>query len=132
MRDYLSLQMQSQDIDDISSLGLAHLGDAVYDLLVRSWLCEHGSMTSRRLHYETIRKVNAAAQARAFEKIRNLLTTEENAVFKRGRNTKVNTVPSRATVAQYHTATGLEALLGWLYLRGEKDRINELFIKMME
>ena len=132
MRDYLALQMRTQDIEGISSLGLAYLGDAVYDLLVRSWLCENGSMTSRRLHNETVRRVNAAAQARAFEKIHHLLSPEEEAVWRRGRNTKVNSVPARATVAQYHAATGLEALFGWLYLRGDRDRINELFSKMID
>ena len=133
MRDYLSLQMRTQDISEISSLGLAHLGDAVYDLLVRSWLCENGSVTSQRLHNETVRRVNSAAQAKSLEKIRHMLTEEEEAVYKRGRNAKMPArAGSRATAAQRHTATGLESLFGWLYLRGDRERLNELFAAIME
>ncbi|WP_298029846.1 Mini-ribonuclease 3 [uncultured Dysosmobacter sp.] len=116
----------------ISSIGLAHMGDAVFELLVRSWLCAHGKATGKGLHQATIRLVCAESQAERAERILPLLTAEELAVFKRGRNAQVKSIPGHASRAQYGEATALEALLGWLFLRGERDRINELFQKMME
>ena len=116
----------------ISSIGLAHMGDAVSELLVRSWLCAHGKATGKGLHQATIRLVCAESQAERAERILPLLTAEELAVFKRGRNAQVKSIPGHASRAQYGEATALEALLGWLFLRGERDRINELFQKMME
>ena len=130
--DYFSLNMDDQSIGSISNLGLAHMGDCVYEILVRSWLCCHGKVTSRGLHKETVRYVSAPAQAKAVEKIGDMLTEEEAAVYRRGRNTRVNSVPQNADKAQYHAATGLEALFGWLWLKGEKDRLNQLFEKIME
>ena len=132
MQDYFSLSMPPDDIRAISSLGLAHLGDAVYELMARSWLCLHGKATSKGLHRATVRYVAAPAQARAVERILPLLTGEEGDVFRRGRNSHTAAIPKGASVAQYHTATALEALFGWLYLRGETDRLNELFTRMME
>ena len=116
----------------ISSIGLARMGDAVFELLVRSWLCAHGKATGKGLHQATIRLVCAESQAERAERILPLLTAEELAVFKRGRNAQVKSIPGHASRAQYGEATALEALLGWLFLRGERDRINELFQKMME
>ena len=130
--DYFSLNMDEQSIGSISNLGLAHMGDCVYEIMVRSWLCCHGKVTSRGLHKETVRYVSAPAQAKAVEKIGDMLTEEEAAVYRRGRNTRVNSVPQNADKAQYHAATGLEALFGWLWLKGEKDRLNQLFEKIME
>ena len=83
-------------------------------------------------HRETVRRVNAPAQARAAETIQPALTDEERAVYKRGRNAKVNSVPQHADVAQYHAATGLETLFGWLYLLGRTQRLRELFSKITE
>jgi ribonuclease-3 family protein len=111
---------------------LAHLGDAVYELMVRVWLCEHGKCTSGGLHRAAVSYVNAPRQARMAEKLMPLLTEEEQAVYKRGRNTKVNSIPKNANPGEYHAATGLEALLGYLYLHGRQERINELFKIMME
>ena len=76
--------------------------------------------------------MNAAAQARAAEKIFPVLTDEERSVYKRGRNAKVNSVPHHAEIAQYHAATGLEALFGWLYLLGRRERLEELFARITE
>ena len=84
------------------------------------------------LHRETVRRVNAPAQARAAEAILPLLTEAEHAVYKRGRNAKVNSVPQHADVAQYHAATGLETLFGWLYLLGRTQRLRELFAVITE
>ena len=132
MADYFTIQLPSDEIRGISSIGLAHLGDAVYELLVRTWLCAHGKATGKGLHRATIELVCAPKQAEFSEKILPLLTEEEQAVFKRGRNANVNSIPQHASRAQYQQATALEALLGWLYLNGQRERVNELFNIMME
>ena len=132
MADYFTIQLSTDEIRGISSIGLAHLGDAVYELLVRTWLCAHGKATGKCLHRATIELVCAPKQAEFSEKILPLLTEEEQAVFKRGRNANVHSIPQHASRAQYQKATALEALLGWLYLNGRRERINELFNIMME
>ena len=129
--DYFHLSA-GQEIHQISSLGLAHLGDAVYELMVRSWLCLHGKATNKGLHKAAVTYVSAPAQAQRCQKILPILTEEEQDVFRRGRNSHTAAIPKGASVGEYHTATALEALFGWLYLRGETDRLNELFSLMME
>ena len=119
-------------IDAISNLGLAHIGDGVYELLCRARLCAAGETTVGRLHKDTIALVKAPTQARLSEKILPLLTQEELAYFRRGKNAHVHAVPKSATPQEYARATGLEALFGALYLAGRTDRLNELFHAMME
>ena len=131
MTEYFSIRLPDDEIRAISSIGLAHLGDAVYELLVRTYLCAHGKATGKGLHRATVELVRAPAQAEAAEKILAMLTEEEQAVFRRGRNANVHSIPQNASRAQYQQATALEALVGWLYLRGEKARIEELFAVMM-
>lgn len=132
MKDYLGIQLTDEQLQAISVLGLAHIGDGVYELLVRTWLCANGKTTSKGLHKETVSYVRAPAQARAVERIMDKLSDAEQAVYKRGRNAKVNSVPKNANISDYHSATGLETLFGYLYLRGERDRINELFGLIVE
>ena len=130
--DYFRLNAAPDDIRAISTLGLAHLGDGVFELMLRSWLCLHGKATNKGLHKATVKYVAAPAQAAAAEKIIPLLTEEEGDVFRRGRNTSPHSVPKAASRADYQTATALEALFGWLYLQGRTERINQLFELMME
>lgn len=125
--NYFSPEMQTQDVNKISMLGLAHVGDAVYELLTRTMLCERGHSSVSELHRLTVSMVNAPAQARAAERLIPVLTDDEFSVYRRGRNTKVNSVPHNADIGQYHAATGVEALFGWLYLQGRLERIEELF-----
>ena len=132
MEHYFNMELTDDQLRSISSIGLAHMGDAVFEVLVRSWLCANGKATGKGLHQATIRLVCAESQAEKAERILPQLTEEELAVYKRGRNAQVKSVPGHASRAQYSAATALEALLGWLYLKGRKDRINELFCKMME
>ena len=132
MNDYFNITLDGDRLRAISSIGLAHLGDAVYELLVRAWLCAHGKATGRGLHRAAVELVRAQAQARRGERILPLLTEEELAVYRRGRNAHVNTIPHSASRADYLKATALECLFGWLYLRGERERINRLFAIMME
>ena len=132
MTDYFAVQLPPEQIRAISSIGLAHLGDAVFELLVRTWLCAGGKATGRGLHRATVALVCAPRQAELAEKILPLLTQEEQDVFRRGRNTSPHSVPQNASRADYQAATGLEALFGWLYLQGRTDRLNQLFSTMME
>ena len=132
MENYFQPTLPRGSILEISSIGLAHMGDAVFELLVRSWLCAHGGATGRGMHRAAVALVCAESQAEKAEKILPLLTEEERAVFRRGRNAQVHTVPHHASRAQYGEATALEALLGWLYLQGKTERINQLFCIMME
>ena len=132
MTDYLHIQLPSDQIRGISSIGLAHMGDAVYELLVRTWLCAHGKATGKGLHRATVALVCAPKQAELAQRILPLLTEEEQAVFRRGRNANVHSIPAHASRAQYQQATALEALLGWLHLSGRHDRVEQLFAVMME
>ena len=132
MTDYFHMELTPDELRAISSIGLAHVGDAVYEVLVRSWLCAQGKATGKGLHRATVELVCAPKQAELAEKIQPVLTEEEQAVFKRGRNANVHTIPPHASRAQYAQATALEALFGWLYLQGKKERINELFGLIME
>ena len=132
MQDYFDIELTDDQLRAISSIGLAHMGDAVFEVMVRTWLCAHGKATGKGLHQATIRLVCAESQAEKAEHILPLLTEEEMAVFKRGRNAQVHSVPGHASRAQYGEATALEALLGWLWLKGRRERVNELFDKMME
>ena len=132
MPDYFDLNMPRGELMNVSSLGLAHLGDAVFELLVRSWVCTHGTARIKDLHKQTVRFVTAPAQAVMAEKILPFLTEEEADVFRRGRNAAPHSIAKSATRAQYQTATALEALFGWLWLQGARERINQLFERMME
>ena len=124
--------MSPAAINAVSMLGLAHIGDAVYELMTRASLCADGHTAVQELHKLTTARVNAPAQARAAERILPLLNEEESAIFRRGRNTHVNSVPHAANVGQYHAATALEALFGWLYLQGRTERLGELFALLQE
>ncbi len=124
--------MTALDANKLSMLVLAHVGDAVYELLTRTMLCTRANSSVAQLHKQTVSYVNAPAQARAAEKILPLLDAEEASVYRRGRNVKVNSVPHNADIGQYHAATGLEALFGWLYLQGRTERVEELFRAIME
>ena len=130
--NYFEPHLTPDELRAISAIGLAHMGDAVYETLVRTWLCAHGKATGKELHRTTIALVCAQKQAELAQRVLPQLTEEELAVYKRGRNANVHAMPRSATPAQYHAATGLECLMGWLYLRGDKERAEQLFRAMME
>lgn len=127
MPDFFHPALSRERIAQISNSGLAHVGDAVYELLARSRLCVGGASNNRDLHAACVAYVSADAQAEAARTVANHLTPEESEIYRRGRNTHINSVPRNADVAHYHAATGLETLFGWLYLKGEMKRANELF-----
>ncbi|MBR3973321.1 MAG: ribonuclease III [Oscillospiraceae bacterium] len=127
MENFFEMNMPKSEIDAISNLGLAHMGDCVYEILCRAYLCSKGNKTVERLHRETIQMVKATFQAKFVDKMLPLLTDEELTYYRRGKNSHVHAVPKSATPAEYAKATGLEALFGYLFLSGQKDRANEIF-----
>lgn len=114
----------------LSPLNLAFIGDCIYEILVREMLVTNANRPVNDLHKESVKFVSAKAQTEAFEKIQGILTEEEMAIYKRGRNAKVGHSPKSATEGEYHCATGVEALFGYLYLTEQTDRIKELFSKI--
>ena len=132
MENYFKMNMTKQEVDAISNLGLAHMGDCVFEILCRSYLCAKGGKTVDKLHKDTIHMVKATSQAKFVEKLLPLLTEEELAFYRRGKNSHVHAVPKSATPAEYAKATGLEALFGALYLMGRTERLNELFRTVIE
>ena len=127
MENYFKMNLSRQDINAISNLGLAHMGDCVFEILCRSYLCARGGKNVGNLHRDTINMVKATSQAAFMDKLLPHLTEDELAYYRRGKNSHVHAVPKSCTPAEYAKATGLEALFGALYLAGETDRINELF-----
>lgn len=132
MDTLLTHTLSLQEVNAISSLGLAHIGDAVYEILVRSMLILDGNTTGAHIHTATIAHVCAPAQAQAVDKLLPHLTSEEQSYYRRGRNAQVHNIPKNATHGQYAKATGLEALFGALYLLGRWERIRQLFQLIME
>ena len=126
------MNMDKQQINAISNLGLAHIGDGVFELLCRSYLCAKGGKTVGNLHRATINMVKATSQAKFIDKLLPHLTEEELAYYRRGKNSHVHAVPKSASPAEYAKATGLEALFGALYLSGQTGRLNELFHIIIE
>ena len=132
MQDFLHTTLSKNEILEMSSLGLAHVGDAVFELMVRANLSKSGVRKVKELHKNTVSSVSASAQEAAASKILPSLTEEEHDVFLRGRNAKVNTLPKHVSPETYHTATAFEALFGYLYLLGRYERLNELFGMIIE
>ena len=127
MENLFEMNMTAQQVNAISNLGLAHIGDGVYELLCRSYLCSQGEKTLEQLHKKTVALVKAPTQAAFADKLLPLLSEEERSYYRRGKNAHVHAVPKGATREQYAKATGLEALFGALYLQGKTARLNELF-----
>ena len=132
MENYFQMNLPKNKIDAITNLGLAHLGDGVYELMCRSWLCARGDLTVQRLHKDAVELVKATTQAKLVEVILPVLTEEEQDYFRRGKNAHSHAAPKSATPREYARATGLETLFGALYLSGRTDRLNERFTMMME
>ena len=133
LENYFHVRMDKREVDAVSALGLAHLGDGVFELLVRARLCTAGRTSQTALHRETVRQVSAAAQAARVERLLPLLSEEERGYYHRGRNAHPHhSVPRGASPQQYARASGLETLFGALYLLGRRDRLNELFNLTMD
>lgn len=121
-----SFDLKEVDIRTYSPLTLAYIGDAVYDLIFRTVVVERGNTAPNKLHQRAIQYVKAPAQALLIEAVMDELTEEELALYKRGKNAKPHTMAKNATMAEYKKATGLEALVGFLYLTDQMERALEL------
>ena len=132
MENYFQMNFTPAQVNAISNLGLAHVGDGVYELLCRSYRCAKGDQTVLKLHRDTVALVKAPAQARYADKLKPHLTQEEFDYYRRGKNAHTHAAPKSASRQEYAKATGLEALFGALYLLGRTDRLNELFHIIME
>ncbi len=121
------MMMDDRTLRSIPTLNLAFIGDGVYDLLVREYLVTGSAARVGELNKLKVDMVNCKSQAAYMKLMMEHLTEEEAEVYKRGRNTKVHSASKHSTLSDYHEATGLEALFGWLYLKGKHERINELF-----
>ena len=132
MENYFELNFTPAQVNAMTNLALAHMGDGVYELLVRSHLCTKGDKTVLKLHRDTVELVKATTQAKFADKILPHLTEDETAYYRRGKNAHTHAAPKSASPKEYAKATGLEALFGALYLMGRTDRLNELFHIMME
>ena len=120
--------LKQPDAGMYSPLVLAYIGDAVYELMIRTMIVNHGNMQVNKLHKKSSSLVKAEAQANLIKILRPHLTEEENAVFKRGRNARSVTVAKNATMTDYRMATGFEALMGWLFLSERFERMTELTV----
>ncbi len=123
----LKLSNQEIDLKEVSPLALAFLGDSVFDILVRNWLVLNNKLPVGRLNEIKVSYVCCQSQALIMQKIMDSLTEEELSIYKRGRNAKVSSVPKNASVSQYHSATGFEALMGYIYLKGDTERLEQIF-----
>ena len=131
MDNFFQMNFTVREVNAMTNLALAHLGDGVYELLVRSYLCTRGDKTVLKLHNDTVSLVKAPAQAKMLDKILQVLTEEEQDFFRRGKNSHTHAAPKSASPKEYAKATGLECLFGALYLLGRTERLNELFHIMM-
>ena len=127
MDNYFELQFTPAQVKELSSTGLAHVGDGAYELLCRSYLVCGGDRTVQKLHKDTVNLVRASTQAKMADAILEHLTEEEQGYYRRGKNAHTHAAPKAATAKEYAKATGLEALFGALYLMGQTQRLNELF-----
>ena len=130
MENFFQMQLTTRQINAISNLGLAHMGDAVFELLCRGYLCARGDQTVLRLHRNSVELVKATSQAKFADVLVPHLTEEEIAYYRRGKNAHVH-VPKSASREEYAKATGVEALFGYLFLSGQKERANEIFNLVM-
>lgn len=127
MENLFELNFTPAQVKELSSTGLAHVGDGAYELLCRSYLCCQGDRTVGKLHKDTVNLVRASAQAKMADAIVPQLNEEEQGYYRRGKNAHTHAAPKAATAKEYAKATGLEALFGALFLMGQTKRLNELF-----
>ena len=132
MENYFAMNFTPAQVNAITNLGLAHVGDGAYELMVRSYLCKKGDQTVLKLHRDTVALVKAPAQAKFAQLLLPHLSQEEQDYFRRGKNAHTHAAPKAATRREYALATGLETLFGALYLMGRLERPNELFQIIVE
>ena len=124
--DIFGRDKEREDVKMLSPLVWAYVGDCVYELFIRTYLINHSNAKPHKLHLETIKYVKAESQAKILDSIIEKMTEEEKDIFKRGRNTQNHHLPKNGSVADYSKATGFEALIGYLYLTKQDERLEEL------
>ena len=132
MDNLFEISLEPGRVKEVTNLGLAHVGDGVYELLCRCYLVNKGGKTVLKLHRDTVELVKAPTQAKFADKLKPILTEEEMDFFRRGKNAHTHAAPKSATPQEYAKATGLETLFGALYLLGRRERLMELFGMCME
>ena len=132
MENYFQMNFTPAQVNAMTNLALAHVGDGAYELMCRTYLCLQGDKTVLKLHNDTVNLVKAPTQARFADKLKPHLTEAETDYFRRGKNAHTHAHPKGATRQEYAKATGLETLFGALYLMGKTERLNELFAICME
>lgn len=126
------LALKKVEAGSYSGLSLAYIGDAVYDLIIRTYVMNKGNMQVNKMHQKTSSIVKAVSQAKMIEGMFEMLSEQEMSVYKRGRNSKPHTTAKNASSQEYMKATGFEALIGYLYLDGQYERLMELVVKGLE
>ena len=132
MENFFQMNFTPAQVNAMTNLALAHVGDGAYELMCRTYLCLQGDKTVLKLHNDTVNLVKAPTQAKFADLLKPHLTEEEMDYFRRGKNAHTHAHPKGATRQEYAKATGLETLFGALYLMGRTDRLNELFAMCME
>ncbi|WP_238905903.1 ribonuclease III domain-containing protein [Clostridium sp. YIM B02506] len=133
MENLLYRKFTKEEARMLNPLQLAFVGDGVYEVFIRNYILNNNKeLSTHKLHVEAIKYVKAHAQSEIIRRIESDLTEEEIYIYKRGRNTKSATVPKNANLAEYRAATGFEALVGYLYLINEIDRLNTILLKSVE
>lgn len=132
MENYFQMNFTSVQVNAMSNLALAHVGDGAYELMCRTYLALKGDKTVLKLHKDTVELVKATAQAKFADRLKPFLTEEETDYYRRGKNAHTHAHPKGATRQEYAKATGLETLFGALYLLGKVERMNQLFAICME
>ncbi|MCI8470075.1 MAG: Mini-ribonuclease 3 [Clostridia bacterium] len=126
MEKWINLSRPEEEINLLSPLTWAYIGDCVYDLYIRTNLVNNTNLKPHKLHMETIKYVKAKSQAKLLEKIQDQLTEEEKDIVRRGRNAESHHLPKNANVQEYRYATAYEALIGYLYLTKKEERLKEI------
>lgn len=120
-----SYEYSEKEIRCLNPLSIAYIGDCIYELYIRNYMVKkYGTINSYKIHFEVVKYVNAKAQKEAYFKIREFLLDEETIYFKKGRNTKVKTIPKNALLSDYKIATGFETVIGYLYITKKFERLD--------
>ncbi len=120
------MELKEINVNDYSPLTLAYIGDGIYEIVVRTIIVDEANRQVNKIHKASSQLVKAQSQAKMIHLIMDMLTEEEKSIYKRGRNAKAVTRAKNASMSDYRVATGFEALMGWLYLSGQSDRMMEL------
>ena len=132
IEDFIKLEKDEQEINQLSPLVWAYVGDCVYELYVRTYLVETTKLNPHKLHIEAIKYVKAGAQCKALEQVMCKLTDEEKEIVRRGRNAQNHHLPKNSNVQEYMYSTAFEGLIGYLYLSGKFDRVQEIISWVIE